>query len=99
MVKTESGQRETGETGKDLLLRGLHGKFSLEERKETSVDFDSFNSEERQLLKTEAQRWKEKHSKEEWEAVHNDVKRRIGLLIQSKTINNVNKKLINRDRS
>lgn len=80
-------------TGKELLLGGL----PLEEKLPTEVDFSTFTDEESVLLESELEKWKGKYGAraKEWNDVQDDVKRRIGLLIQSGTINNVNKKLKN----
>lgn len=96
-----TGQTKTNPIdGKDLLLSDLEGRFPVKGRKEppTKVDLTRFNFEEQLLLEKEVQKWKGEYGKKEWSAVHDDIKRKIGLLIQSKTINNVNKKLINRGR-
>jgi hypothetical protein len=80
-------------TGKELLLGGL----PLEGKLPTEVDFSTFTDEEAVLLESELDKWKGKYGAraKEWNDVQDDVKRRIGLLIQSGTINNVNKKLNN----
>lgn len=94
----ESDRQNTEESIKDSFFEGIRENFSPENTKKTPVDFDSFDLEERQLLETETQGRKERYSKEGWEKDCEDIKRRIGLLIKAKGVNNINKKLINRDQ-